>query len=241
MKKLLLLPLLAFFVTSITFGQIQIIDYNTGNQIQGDTVVYNIYSTQNQTNYMYIKNVSTNPADSLDKVKITRVKITETAGAGDYFCWGIVCYPESEVSPNNSYTSLDAITILIGDTSLLTYDYVPHNQVGVSQYRYYVVRKGGYLDSVDVMYTSVLGIEEQVKNSLSVYPNPTKGNLFVQADNAEGLNVKIIDMLGNEVYVGKMGSAATKIDVSQFKNGIYFVKLNSNSKAIVTKKIIVNN
>ena len=67
---------------------------------------------------------------------------------------------------------------------------------------------------------------------VSLHPNPTKDR--VQINTSEAIDkVEIYDTLG-----GKIGETSSKIiDLSNNSNGIYFLKIYSNS-SIVSKKVI---
>ena len=52
------------------------------------------------------------------------------------------------------------------------------------------------------------------------------------------MSIKIIDVLGNNVYSETL-SGNKKIDVSDFKNGIYFVTLESSDTRISNRKLII--
>ncbi len=73
---------------------------------------------------------------------------------------------------------------------------------------------------------SISGIS---KNNLgfTVYPNPTKDVLFF---NSKIEKFEILDVVGNVVI---KGNNAVKIDVSQLKNGIYFIRVNKTLKKFI--------
>ena len=84
--------------------------------------------------------------------------------------------------------------------------------------------------------------DEKLNESLVLYPNPTKGVLFVKVNNeelVENLNYSIYDIVGNQIKAGKIINENTAIDLDSFSNGIYLIKL-SNKKGKIFKKIILN-
>lgn len=69
-------------------------------------------------------------------------------------------------------------------------------------------------------------------NDFKVYPNPTKDIITIDSPTIL-TNVEVFDISGNKLLESK----SNKIDLSQFSNGIYFVKIMSNASS-QTKKII---
>lgn len=90
--------------------------------------------------------------------------------------------------------------------------------------------------------SSPVGIEEKgnVKNSLSIYPNPSDGGKFTLSSTLKGeeYNFKITDVTGKTIGSGKLNNAAN----NQFtieNRGVYFVTLLEGSATISTQKLIV--
>jgi hypothetical protein len=50
--------------------------------------------------------------------------------------------------------------------------------------------------------------------------------------------VRVTDVLGKVVYADEAG-AIEKIDVSNFKNGVYLISVSENGEAIQTRRIVV--
>ncbi|WP_433764543.1 CotH kinase family protein [Flavobacterium ginsenosidimutans] len=74
--------------------------------------------------------------------------------------------------------------------------------------------------------------------SLNIYPNPTKNNLTIETADSV-LNYKIFDTLGNLLTESKPNTTFTKVDLSNYSSGVYFIKLSCKD-ASSTKKIIKN-
>ena len=85
-------------------------------------------------------------------------------------------------------------------------------------------------------------LESNYSNSrVSIYPNPTKGEVFVEIldANLELQEVTIVNSLGKIMYSKNVNSNQIHgIDVSYFQTGIYFVKVNSLGNQIVKKLLI---
>ena len=74
--------------------------------------------------------------------------------------------------------------------------------------------------------------------SFSVIPNPASDFIYITLNGAENSSIKIIDILGNNLYFETI-STSKKIDISDFKNGIYFISIESSDSKIASRRLIV--
>jgi hypothetical protein len=87
-----------------------------------------------------------------------------------------------------------------------------------------------------VTYYNPTSIKQFAVNSMqvTVYPNPAQNSLQVTlAGNNKILEINLFDLLGKEVLTPK----EKVIDVSNFKNGIYFMQVKTSDKIYTTKFI----
>jgi hypothetical protein len=75
-----------------------------------------------------------------------------------------------------------------------------------------------------------------LNQEINIYPNPTKGKLFISTSD-KITSISITNIIGKEVF-SKINFNDNSIDLNSFKNGVYFVSINTN-KGAVTKKIIL--
>jgi len=78
------------------------------------------------------------------------------------------------------------------------------------------------------------------KNNWEIYPNPTKNILTIEGASDEKTKLTLKDNLGKiilERTIAKSGFNSENINLEQFENGIYFIKI-SNSKDEITKKVV---
>ena len=68
-------------------------------------------------------------------------------------------------------------------------------------------------------------VNENIADAIAVYPNPTKD--MVTVANAEGKNIVIVNSLGQVVANIENAAANQTIDVANFANGTYFVKVDA--------------
>jgi hypothetical protein len=82
------------------------------------------------------------------------------------------------------------------------------------------------------------------KNNVRLYPNPCQGMLFAELNSITGsvIEVVIMDFVGKEVYKNtlnfKQGIDTRNIDVSNLKEGLYFIRLKLGSNTYSEKFII---
>lgn len=87
----------------------------------------------------------------------------------------------------------------------------------------------------NLISTNILRKEKSIE--LSIYPNPVKEYFTVGLDNNEKTDVIIIDITGKIIYQNNF-SKEMKISTTDFKSGIYFVKIKNNND-VITREIIV--
>lgn len=87
-------------------------------------------------------------------------------------------------------------------------------------------------------------VVEDIKDNstLSVYPNPTKGNITINYKDAKRILVE--NVLGSVVYDEKISTAgigSKSLDLKKYSNGVYVVKIESrNSEKIIEQKVLLN-
>ena len=86
-----------------------------------------------------------------------------------------------------------------------------------------------------------LGIKTVVEPELQIYPNPSTGKFFIQANEAlSGAEIKIYDVLGKKVYDQQLtGMNSKEVDLSAQPRGIYLVSLIGRNNFRAVSRIIV--
>lgn len=98
------------------------------------------------------------------------------------------------------------------------------------------------IDDIQIyaLSTGVESLNDGIK--LNVFPSPSSGLFYVQWNSFENKpSVEIYDMLGNmlsSALIKKEKPGFYKIDLSGYRNGFYFVKIQSGSE-LVTKRIAI--
>jgi hypothetical protein len=73
---------------------------------------------------------------------------------------------------------------------------------------------------------------------IAVYPNPTNQFINIKglSDSDEALTTSVLDVTGKIVLTSTQRS---QIDISNLENGIYFIKINADTRLLHTQKVIV--
>jgi len=72
---------------------------------------------------------------------------------------------------------------------------------------------------------------------ITVYPNPTTGELNIQSSTFKVQSVEIYDIMGKKQKSRRAEEQNVVMDISEFPSGVYFVKINTENGTI-TKKVI---
>jgi hypothetical protein len=93
----------------------------------------------------------------------------------------------------------------------------------------------GYEDAIIVKFTGAsVGISETLQNEfIKISPNPTTGKMKIETGELKIENIEIYDLAGKQLLSFK----TKEIDISNLSNGIYFMKLKTETGEL-TKKII---
>lgn len=86
-----------------------------------------------------------------------------------------------------------------------------------------------------------LSIKQVSNNTLTIYPNPVKDNLYIKNNKSNTYDFKIISLNGKIVYKGIYNSTVDSINVSKLENGLYILKLTDvKTKKSYFKNFILN-
>jgi para-nitrobenzyl esterase len=81
-------------------------------------------------------------------------------------------------------------------------------------------------------------IKEITDAHISLYPNPSSGMIYIQADNAIE-TVDIIDYTGRRVGTYAAAGSQSNIDISRFSAGIYIARINLKDQGNAVRRFIV--
>lgn len=138
----------------------------------------------------------------------------------------------------NSYWFLPS-----GDLESVTVLFERYDKPGA--YEYTLVAAGNYGCSDTAYYTihvvSITGLAEDEFEELSIYPNPTSDMLTINLGKiiSCAYQFEILDISGKSVgsFLIKQGESHHQLNISELKNGIYFIKSLNASNQIIVKML----
>lgn len=77
---------------------------------------------------------------------------------------------------------------------------------------------------------------ESVQSEFNLFPNPTRGVIFIYCEKGEG-KLSIINSLGQTLVQQRISNTKTEFDLSKFDEGIYYIRLQLKER-IEIKKIV---
>jgi hypothetical protein len=85
-----------------------------------------------------------------------------------------------------------------------------------------------------------LTIEEEIGQSINLYPNPTRGEITVSTGNLHSGTIQIKDIVGKTIATISFNSNNFVVDLNQYRaNGTYFVTFVDDSGTVISTKRIV--
>lgn len=142
----------------------------------------------------------------------------------------------------------DALVSLTGSGSRLTKSDGTASFYSLSGNQFISIEKDGFESyelevnvsediSIDVYLTpESTSLESETSNTFKLYPNPSKGWLYVEA--APNTLLYIFDLQGRLVLTKKLDNQFSSIDISSLGSGIFIVKMQNNEVFGVKKLII---
>ena len=83
------------------------------------------------------------------------------------------------------------------------------------------------------------GIDQLSNTSVSSYPNPTSGDLYIQTATAlDNATVEVYDMIGQKVWTEKLHDTVTHLSLSNLNNAVYQVRVLNNNSLIYQTKVV---
>ena len=81
-----------------------------------------------------------------------------------------------------------------------------------------------------------LGIQEnQLNNQFKVFPNPTTGQITIEAKDIK--TITILNITGKILETKQINHSVTTIDLSNFPNGIYFIRVQTKASSGIVKVV----
>lgn len=164
--------------------------------------------------------------------------------AQDQICDNDLCYNCADAP---SYTTPSSTMLTVGEDMIFKPQFVPDGNSFCAIHDYYVIDDLGFkLDSVRLKFRiggvdCSVGVDEVSLAPLKVllFPNPSDGIITISGVEA-GSQIKIIDILGQELKVFNLKKQDTKLNLGDMPNGVYFCTIVlPNGEALPAKKLVL--
>jgi hypothetical protein len=135
----------------------------------------------------------------------------------------LICTVDTFASYQWYDCSNGVFTPMVGDTAFTFYP------VNNGSYALVATNAEGCLDTTDCLTIENISVKAYASNVLdvSVYPNPTSSHIQVHRLNQNG-SFELFDLQGRKILDGRLMPDERSIDISNFKNGIYLLKISSD-------------
>ncbi len=100
-------------------------------------------------------------------------------------------------------------------------------------------KSNSFIFNPSCLVTSVEENLKKKKNKINIFPNPTTGNFIIKLNTKDEINnqIELTTILGELVLKKEITTNETQIDINNFANGVYFLKMNNNDGVFVYKLI----
>ncbi len=153
---------------------------------------------------------------------------------------GVIYYLDLSTDP--TFTTI----IKSHQTSLLAYTYTTGMLSGTKYYWRVRVNNGGHFSAYSPTWDftttgTASGINENLLNDnvISIYPNPSN-DIFTFSNLKKGDKLEIQNAIGQIVYTSIINDSILNVNLKNYEKGIYFYKIENNSRSLKSGKIILN-
>jgi len=242
-KRISLLLFFCFSITSSLNAQSIVLSYNEEDVTNSEFTVEGL-----PTDY-YVKAVIyiTNKAESEVSIKVKRTSSNVVEGTFNSFCLGN-CYPPSTDESTSPFSIAAGATTGKDDFYL---EFYPEGTAGESTISFEIwdvnntESKATFTVTFSIHSSTGIAINQSI-SSLSAYPNPlitNKLNITFSFPSFEiGSKITVRNILGvlvNETYLQE-NSGTTEINFNSLPNGIYVYSIETSSRKILSKRLVVN-
>lgn len=86
-----------------------------------------------------------------------------------------------------------------------------------------------------------LNLEANLAENVSIYPNPSKGNVSIRFLNLpeDGADIHIFDISGKQIFNRKIQTNIEVLNIGNLPTGVYFIKTLLNQQNTTTKLIVI--
>jgi hypothetical protein len=92
------------------------------------------------------------------------------------------------------------------------------------------------LSKIMKIKTGATSVAEDVLSDIQIYPNPSNGTFTIMGIE-QSVTVRIYNLLGDQVYFGKL-DLPSKLDLSSHSKGVYFIRIKNDQHMQFQKLIL---
>ncbi|MEZ4780000.1 MAG: M36 family metallopeptidase [Flavobacteriaceae bacterium] len=146
---------------------------------------------------------------------------------------------EDKIAYQISIDQLDGANL--NATDILLVDLQENNIVNLKNGAYtFMSEEGTYADRFVLIFQSPklrLGIEDTILETVSVFPNPTQGQLTIISPTLNIESVTIYDIQGREMVTSTQVGKSVKINMESLQSSVYFVTVQTEFGTL-TKRVV---
>lgn len=91
---------------------------------------------------------------------------------------------------------------------------------------------GNMFGTITVVAEGTLNVQsfEDVLNAINLYPNPASSNLKIDIPSkiSGDVTIEVFDVLGKRIVVKEANKLSNSLDIANWNNGVYLMKISSN-------------
>jgi len=179
------------------------------------------------------------------------IYVTDSFGCSSFDTLNVIIKPTPVVEFDDIYTIYSDQSITLGVSS--DYDIYYWNDgidsyqrtfsgtnLGFGEHQFSLFASYNGCSNSDTTIINVLDAinvnEINNDNNINIYPNPAKNSINIETNNNG--NVEIIDSKGSKIYSSTIIIGNNNIDIKDFNEGVYFVKLIFNDSVEIKQLVI---
>ena len=114
-----------------------------------------------------------------------------------------------------------------------------NSQVNVMNATLFGYRSSLINSNVTSNCSGIIGLNNLQNNQIKIYPNPTKGRIFIQnLIKTTNNSIIIKNILGKTILTCESRESLVSLDISQLENGVYFIEIYNNNGNRIEKVIL---
>ncbi len=81
--------------------------------------------------------------------------------------------------------------------------------------------------------------KSELANLLKIYPNPADDHMNIVYESGGSFRIDLYNIMGVKVYSGDSETNSFQMNVGQYQNGIYVIKITDSKRNVITRKIML--